>query len=55
MVLLARTTALEDVKKPAEGLSLFFIDFEKTKPGLSLQRIDKMGARAVDANMVFFD
>jgi acyl-CoA dehydrogenase len=55
MVLLARTTALEDVSKPSEGLSLFFIDFDKTAPGLELKRIKKMGGRAIDANEVFFD
>ncbi len=55
MVLLARTTPLEEVQKPSEGLSLFFIDFDHTKPGLELKRIKKMGGRAVDANEVFFD
>ncbi|KAL2009649.1 hypothetical protein VTN00DRAFT_5456 [Thermoascus crustaceus] len=55
MVLLARTTPLEEVKKPSEGLSLFFIDFDKNAPGLELKKIKKMGGRAVDANEVFFD
>lgn len=55
MVLLARTTPLEEVKRPSEGLSLFFIDFDKTAPGLELKRIKKMGGRAIDANEVFFD
>ena len=55
MILLARTTPLEEVKKPSEGLSLFFIDFDKHAPGLELKRIKKMGGRAVDANEVFFD
>ncbi|RDW79497.1 putative acyl-CoA dehydrogenase family protein [Coleophoma cylindrospora] len=55
MILLARTTPLDEVKKPSEGLSLFFIDFDKTKPGLDLKRIKKMGGRAIDANEVFFD
>ncbi|KAF2243616.1 acyl-CoA dehydrogenase NM domain-like protein [Trematosphaeria pertusa] len=55
MVLLARTTALEDVKKPSEGLSLFFIDIDKAAPGIELKRIKKMGGRAIDANEVFFD
>jgi acyl-CoA dehydrogenase len=55
MILLARTTALEDVKKPSEGLSLFFIDLDKEEPGLELKRIKKMGGRAIDANEVFFD
>ena len=55
MILLARTTPIEEVTKPSEGLSLFFIDFDKSKPGLELKRISKMGARAIDANEVFFD
>ena len=55
MILLARTTPLQEVKKPSEGLSLFFIDFDRHAPGLELKRIKKMGGRAVDANEVFFD
>jgi acyl-CoA dehydrogenase len=55
MVLLARTTPLEDVKKPSEGLSLFFIPFTPDGSSLTLSRIKKMGGRAVDANSVFFD
>jgi alkylation response protein AidB-like acyl-CoA dehydrogenase len=42
-------------EKSSEGLSLFFIDFDKTAPGLELRKIKKMGGRAVDANEVFFD
>lgn len=48
MALLARTTPLEEVEKPSHGLSLFFIDFDKTKPGLDLRKIKKMGGRAVE-------
>jgi acyl-CoA dehydrogenase len=55
MVLLARTTALEDVKQPSEGLSMFVIDLDKSQPGLDIRRIKKMGGRAIDANEVFFD
>ena len=55
MILLARTTPLQDVKKPSEGLSLFFIDFNTSASGLELRKIKKMGGRAVDANEVFFD
>lgn len=55
MILLARTTPLEEVKKPSEGLSLFFIDFDRHAPGLEVKKIKKMGGRAVDANEVFFD
>ena len=55
MILLARTTPLEAVTKPSEGLSLFCIPLDRTHPGLDLRRIKKMGGRAVDANEVFFD
>lgn len=54
-ILLARTTPLEEVKKPSEGLSLFFIDLDKEASGLELRKIRKMGGMAVDANEVFFD
>ena len=37
------------------GLSLFCIDLDRSKPGLTMRRIKKMGGRAVDANEVFFD
>jgi acyl-CoA dehydrogenase len=55
MVLLARTTSINDVKSSSEGLSLFFIDLDKTAPGLELKPIKKMGGSAIDANEVFFD
>ena len=55
MVLLARTTPIEEVKKPSEGLSMFYIDLDKTRPGLEMKQIKKMGGRAVDANEIFFD
>jgi len=55
MMLLARTTPLDKVTKPSEGLSLFCIDLDRDAPGLELRKIRKMGGRAVDANEVFFD
>lgn len=55
MILLARTTPLEEVKKPSEGLSMFCIDIDRSNPALELKKIKKMGGRAVDANEVFFD
>ncbi|KIW80791.1 hypothetical protein Z517_07408 [Fonsecaea pedrosoi CBS 271.37] len=55
MILLARTTPLEDVKRPSEGLSMFCIDIDRSNPALELKKIKKMGGRAVDANEVFFD
>src|SRR5271154_5002674 len=55
MILLARTTPLEEVKRKSEGLSMFCIDLDKSAPGLEMKKIKKMGGRAVDANEVFFD
>ncbi|KAI9037563.1 acyl-CoA dehydrogenase family protein [Aspergillus affinis] len=55
MILLARTTPLEEVQKSNQGLSMFCIDIDRTKPGLDMRKIKKMGGRAVDANEVFFD
>lgn len=55
MILLARTTPLDAVNKPSEGLSLFCIPLNRAAPGLDVRRIKKMGGRAVDANEVFFD
>lgn len=55
MMLLARTTPLDQVQKPSEGLSLFCIDLDREQPGLDIRRIKKMGGRAVDANEVYFD
>ncbi|KAL5339992.1 acyl-CoA dehydrogenase/oxidase [Aspergillus crustosus] len=55
MILLARTTPREEVRKPTQGLSMFCIDLDKSQPGLELKKIKKMGGRAVDANEVFFD
>ncbi|KAJ5094848.1 hypothetical protein N7456_010709 [Penicillium angulare] len=55
MILLARTTPLEEVKKSTEGLSMFCIDLDRNHRGLDLRKIKKMGGRAVDANEVFFD
>jgi acyl-CoA dehydrogenase len=58
MILLARTTPLDQVKKSSEGLSMFFVPMHRDSaenPGLTLRKIRKMGTRAVDANEVFFD
>ncbi|PNY25609.1 Acyl-CoA dehydrogenase fadE12 [Tolypocladium capitatum] len=55
MVLLARTTPRDRVRRPSEGLSLFCISLDRNQPGLTMRRIKKMGGRAVDANEVFLD
>jgi acyl-CoA dehydrogenase len=53
MLLLARTTPLDRVEKPAAGLSLFYTDIDRDH--VEMREIDKMGRHAVDSNQVFFD
>ena len=53
VLLLARTTPLENIKKKTDGLSLFYTDFDRTK--IEVREIPKMGRHAVDSNMVYFD
>jgi acyl-CoA dehydrogenase len=53
VLLLARTTPLEEVKKPTEGLSLFYTALDRKYAEARI--IDKMGRKAVDSNQVFFD
>jgi acyl-CoA dehydrogenase len=53
MLILARTTPLEDVKARTEGLSLFYTDFDRSH--IEVREIEKMGRSAVDSNQVFFD
>jgi acyl-CoA dehydrogenase len=53
ILLLARTTPLEEVKKPTEGLSLFYTDLDRTK--IAVREIEKMGRKALDSNELFID
>src|SRR6201986_2242179 len=53
ILLLARTTPLEEVKSPTHGLSLFYTDFDRRR--ISAREIDKMGRKAVDSNELFFE
>ncbi|MGH8735617.1 MAG: acyl-CoA dehydrogenase family protein, partial [Burkholderiales bacterium] len=53
ILLLARTTALEDVKKPSEGLSLFYTELDRTR--VEVREIEKMGRTVVDSNELFID
>lgn len=55
MILLARTTPLDQVKKKSEGLSCFIIPVDKEAPGLEMRKIRKMGGNCVDSNQIFFD
>jgi acyl-CoA dehydrogenase len=51
MMLLARTTPLDQVKRKTEGLSLFFTDLDRSK--IDVRLIHKMGRHAVDSNLLF--
>ena len=53
ILLLARTTPLEEVKKSTHGLSLFYTDFDRSK--IDVRLIDKMGRKCVDSNELFID
>jgi acyl-CoA dehydrogenase len=53
ILLLARTTPLEEVKKPTHGLSLFYTDFDRTR--VKVHEIEKMGRKIVDSNELFFE
>lgn len=53
ILLLARTTPLEEVKKATHGLSLFYTKFDRDR--IKVREIDKMGRKAVDSNELFFE
>lgn len=53
MLLLARTTPLEEAAKPTQGLSLFYTRVDRSR--IEIREIDKMGRAAVDTNMLFID
>ncbi|SOE94492.1 Acyl-CoA dehydrogenase [Burkholderia sp. D7] len=53
MLIIARTTPLDQVAKPTQGLSLFYTDLDRTK--VEVREIEKMGRKAVDSNMLFID
>jgi acyl-CoA dehydrogenase len=51
MMLLARTTPLEEVRRKTEGLSLFVTDLDRAR--VEARVIPKMGRHAVDSNVLF--
>ncbi len=53
ILIIARTTDLEDCKKPADGLSLFYTDLNRDS--IEVRIIEKMGRKAVDSNALFID
>ncbi len=53
MLLLARTTPLDQVKKPTDGLSLFYTDLDRRY--VDVREIEKLGRKAVDSNELFIE
>ena len=53
MLILARTTPLDQVTRRTEGLSLFYTDLDRAH--VEVHEIAKMGRSAVDSNQVFID
>ncbi|MDT4834150.1 Acyl-CoA dehydrogenase fadE12 [compost metagenome] len=53
ILLLARTTPLDQVTAPTQGLSLFYTDLDRSR--VSVREIEKLGRKAVDSNELFID
>lgn len=53
MLIIARTTPKTELKRPTEGLSLFYTDFDRSR--ITATPIPKMGRKAVESNAVFID
>ena len=53
VVLLARTTPVEQCARPTDGLSLFYADLDRS--AAEIREIPKMGRHAVNSNQVFYD
>ncbi len=53
VLLLARTTPKDQVKRKTEGLSLFYTELDRRY--VEIREIAKMGRKAVDSNAVFYD
>jgi acyl-CoA dehydrogenase len=53
MLILARTTPVEEVARPSHGMTLFYTDLDRGK--VEVREIPKMGRKAVDSNLLFID
>ena len=53
IMLLTRTTKIEDCKRPTDGITIFYTDLDRSK--IDVHRIPKMGRKAVDSNSIFID
>jgi acyl-CoA dehydrogenase len=53
ILLLTRTTPLAECRKPTDGMTLFYTDFDRNH--ITVTPIEKMGRNAVDSNSIFID
>jgi len=53
VLILARTTSLEEVGNRTEGLSLFYTTLDRAR--VEVREIEKLGRAAVDSNQMFID
>ena len=53
ILLLARTSPIEECKKNTDGLTLFYTNLDREK--IEVREISKMGRAAVDSNQIFID
>ncbi len=53
VLLLARTTPLDEVRRKTDGLTVFYTDLDRDR--VEVRAIPKMGRHAVDSNMLFID
>ena len=53
ILLLARTTPIEALRKSTEGLTLFYTDLDRSC--VEVREIDKLGRKCVDSNQLFID
>jgi len=53
MLILARTTPVEEAERPSRGMTLFYTDLDRG--AVEVREIPKMGRKAVDSNLLFID
>lgn len=53
IMMLVRTTRLEDAARPTDGMTILYTDIDRSR--MEIQRIPKMGRKAVDSNATFID
>ena len=53
ILLLTRTTKIEDCARSTDGMTIFYADLDRSK--IDVHLIPKMGRKAVDSNAIFID